>query len=168
MAGSVQTHENLNVYAQAQNQLWNQWLDSIRQFEATAPFIMGRDSSHALQTLNEQIQAAIDINKAWAREWVESLDRGNGIAMTMITWNHQLMERQTESHKELLDSWWGLFRNFEPFITPSRQSMEALQNAIHRTMAIPFQLTAPIIQEDEKTVSSAKQVSEDVAMRKTA
>lgn len=172
MASSVPTSEVLNTYTSAQNQLWNQWLESVRQFEKMTPLTMEWESSHSLQNLNDQMQSIIDTRKAWARVWVEGLDHGNDIALAMMTWNYQFMEQQNEARRELLDSWMSVFRTSDPFRwmdqVPTRQSVEVLQDAINKTMIIPFALTAPLPSKDEKTAPSAKSGSEDVAMRKTA
>lgn len=173
VAVTLQTNEVLDTYTGTQNQLWNQWLESVRQFEAMTPLTMGWEPSRSLQLLNDQMQSAIDTHRAWAQVWTEGLDHGNGIALAMMTWNQQFVERQTKSSRELQDSWLSVFRTFDPLFgwmeqVPTRQSVEVLQEAIHRTLAIPFALTTPMIQEDEKTVSSAKSGTKSVAMRKTA
>lgn len=172
VAIALQANEVLDTYTRTQNQLWNQWLESVRQLEAITPLAMGWEPSRSLQLLNGQMQSAIDTNKAWAQVWIEGLDHGNGLAIAMVTWNHQLVERHTEVRKELLDTWLSVLRTFDPFHgmgqIPTRQSVEALQDAINKTMAIPFQLTASHTREDEKPAPSAKQGSENAGIRKTA
>lgn len=172
VALTLQTNEVLDTYTGTQNQLWNQWLESIRQFEAMTPLTMGWEPSRSLQLLNDQMQSAIDTHRAWAQVWTEELDHGNGIALAMMTWNHQFVERQAESGRELLDSWLSVFQTCDPFRgmaqVPNQQSVEALQEAINKTMAIPFALTAPITHKNEKSATGAKPGSKDMAMRKTA
>ena len=177
----------LNEQAQSAielNKAWAQlWIDSLEHSNATMDTLMSAGNRHfddcqtrtqiQFEALAEQIrelakQARIlDVKQGWVRQWIESLDHDQSIVTAMVAWNRQIIERQTEARKRFLDTWLETFQEFDPFRwlndASTHQSLEILQAAINKAMAIPFGLPAADPQRGEKPVSSSGQSAQDRA-----
>lgn len=164
------------------NKVWAQlWVDSLEHSSATINTLVNAGNRQfgdyqsrtqdQFEVLAEQVrelarQARIlDVRQGWVRQWIESLDRDQSIVTAMIAWNRQIIERQAEARKQFLDSWSETFQSFDPFRriddASSRQSLEVLQAAINKAMTIPFGSPVPVLQRDEKPVSSARRSHQD-------
>jgi hypothetical protein len=164
------------------NKIWAQlWVDSLEHSSATINTLVNAGNRQfgdyqsrtqdQFEVLAEQVrelarQARIlDVRQGWVRQWIESLDRDQSIVTAMIAWNRQIIERQAEARKQFLDSWSETFQSFDPFRRIddafSRQSLEVLQAAVNKAMTIPFGSLVPVLQRDEKPVSSARRSHQD-------
>lgn len=164
------------------NKVWAQlWVDSLEHSSATINTLVNAGNRQfgdyqsrtqdQFEVLAEQVrelarQARIlDVRQGWVRQWIESLDRDQSIVTAMIAWNRQIIERQAEARKQFLDSWSETFQSFDPFSriddASSPQSLEVLQAAINKAMTIPFGSPVPVLQRDEKPVSSAIRSHQD-------
>lgn len=102
MESDRQTNEFSDSYIKSQLLLWERWIAFVHQIELTTTSRGNQpDSTDSIKLLNEQAQSAIDLNKAWARLWIDSLEHSNATMNTLMNaGNRQLGDYQTRTQDQ--------------------------------------------------------------------
>lgn len=104
MDASKQSNESFETFFNTQLRLWERWMEFVRQIEAATPANAqaAQERADALTRLNEQAQGAIDVNKAWAQLWIDSLEHSNAVMNAMVvSGNRRFDDYHTQAQQQL-------------------------------------------------------------------
>jgi len=111
------TGENLmKTWAEAQQRLLTDWLDTLRRLGGTPTLELWRKTVDTWQT---SVKETLDAQMDWAQQWTETLANAKGTPeelRELAREGREQLQRWTEAERDLWQSWFNAAReiNFRP------------------------------------------------------
>ncbi len=116
MSESTSGESLIKAWADAQQKLLTNWLETVRHFGGTSSLELWTKTVDAWQT---SVKETLDARAQWTREWTETLANAKGTPEELLHLAQQgreSLQRWTEAERELWQGWFNIVRdiNFRP------------------------------------------------------
>src|SRR6266568_9580650 len=133
----MHTEENVvKNWAQAQQKLLADWLDTIRKLGGTPTLELWRKTVDTWQT---SVKETLDAQTEWTRQWTETLAKAKGTPEELRELARQgrdLFQRWTDAERQLWQGWFNIVRdiNFRPEsgTRPQAAMIQLWQESAHK------------------------------------
>lgn len=144
MNWNQQMEEMMRSWTDMQRRMWDNWLNSVKQFSGQLPEGAGDLQSEYrkhLEAWEASVDQALEAQNDWALKWSEQMSTDQQAPDAVAQWNGQLQEMMkgwTDSQQQLWTAWFESMRTMAPgqevgqWGQESRQVMEAWQQAAER------------------------------------
>ena len=136
MSQSNSSESLINTWAQTQQKLLTNWLDTIQRFSGTAGPELWTKTVEAWQT---SVKQTLDAQEEWIRRWTETLANTSGVSQEVLDLARQGQEQQLrwiDAERQLWQSWFNIVRdiNFrpEPGTSPQAAMIQLWQESAHK------------------------------------
>src|SRR2546421_11355601 len=135
MSESKSTESLIKTWAETQQKLLANWLDTVRRFSGTPGPELWTKTVEAWQA---SVKETLDAQAEWTREWTETLAKAKGTPEELRELARQgrdLFQRLTDAERQLLQGWFNIVREIkftaEPGTNPQRAIIQPLQEFSH-------------------------------------
>ncbi|KAB7627251.1 hypothetical protein [Alkalilimnicola sp. S0819] len=137
-----QTDEMLATWTRMQRQLWDNWLQAVKQFGTEGDQRTAWRESYArnLQAWEQSVREALDAQMQWSHSWAEKMSgkEPNEAASGWVDQTQQMMKGWTDAQHRLWSAWFESVKDLDPqaaaerWDTEGRQVLQAWQEAAQR------------------------------------
>jgi hypothetical protein len=129
--------ENLiKTWADSQQKLLTNWLDTVRRFSGgPGPELWAK----TVEAWQASVKETLDAQAQWTHEWTETLARSKGTPeelQELARQGRELFQRWTEAERQIWQSWFNIVRdiNFRPDAgtSPQANMIQLWQESAHR------------------------------------
>jgi len=113
----------LKSWAEAQQKLLTDWLDTLRKFGGTPTMELWKTTVDAWQN---SVKATLDAQTEWTNQWIEVLNSAKGTPeelQGLVRQGREQLQQWTEAERDLWQNWFNIVRelNFKPEIGDRQQ-----------------------------------------------
>jgi hypothetical protein len=135
---SKSTESSIKTWAETQQKLLTDWLDTVRRSGGTPTLELWTKTVEAWQA---SVKETLDARSEWTREWTETLANAKGTPEELrglAQQGRELMQRWTDAERQVWQGWFDIVRgiNFrvEPGTTPKAGSdlLQLWQDSAHK------------------------------------
>jgi hypothetical protein len=106
----------LKNWAESQQKLLTNWLDTLRKFGGTPTMELWKATVDAWQN---SVKETLDAQTKWTHQWIEVLTNAKGTPeelQTLVRQGREQLQQWTEAEQDLWQSWFKIVReiNFKP------------------------------------------------------
>lgn len=101
----------IKAWAEAQQKLLTNWLDTVRRFGGTPSLELWTKTVEAWQA---SVKETLDARTAWTREWTEMLANAKGTPeelRNLAEQGRESLQRWTEAERELWQGWFNIVKD---------------------------------------------------------
>jgi len=101
----------IKAWAETQQKLLTNWLDTVRRFGGTSSLELWTKTVEAWQT---SVKETLDARAAWTREWTEMLTNAKGTPeelRNLAQQGRESLQHWTEAERELWQGWFNIVRD---------------------------------------------------------
>ena len=136
MSESKSTESLIKTWAETQQKLLTNWLDTVRSFSgAPGPELW----SKTVEAWQASVKETLDAQEKWTREWTETLAKTKGTPEELRKLAQQgrdLFQRWTDAERQIWQSWFNIVRdiNFRPEsgTSPQAAMIQLWQESAHK------------------------------------
>ena len=136
MSESKSTESLIKTWAETQQKLLTNWLDTVRSFSgAPGPEIW----SKTVEAWQASVKETLDAQEKWTREWTETLAHTKGTPEELRELAQQgrdLFQRWTDAERQIWQSWFNIVKdiNFRPEsgTSPQAAMIQLWQESAHK------------------------------------
>ena len=136
MSESKSTESLIKTWAETQQKLLTNWLDTVRRSGgAPGPELW----SKTVEAWQASVKETLDAQAEWTREWTETLAKAKGTPEELRELARQgrdLFQRWTDAERQLWQGWFNIVRdiNFRPELGASPQAamIQLWQESAHK------------------------------------
>ena len=136
MSESKSTESLIKTWAETQQKLLTNWLDTVRSFSgAPGPELW----SKTVEAWQASVKETLDAQAEWTREWTETLANTKGTPEELRELARQgrdLFQRWTDAERQIWQSWFNIVRdiNFRPEsgTSPQAAMIQLWQESAHK------------------------------------
>jgi len=136
MSESKSTESLIKKWAETQQKLLTNWLDTMRRSGGAPGPELWTKTVEAWQT---SVKETLDAQSEWTREWTETLAKAKGTPEELRELARQgrdLFQRWTDAERQLWQGWFNIVRdiNFrpEPGTNPQAAMIQLWQESAHK------------------------------------
>jgi len=118
MSESKSSESLINTWAQTQQKLLTNWLDTMQRFSGTASPELWTKTVEAWQ---ESVKQTLDAQEEWIRRWTETLANTRGVSQEVLDLARQGQEQQLrwiDAERQLWQSWFNIVRDINFKVEP--------------------------------------------------
>ncbi len=145
MSGKQQMEDMVQSWTKMQKDMWDNWMQSVRQFGGTTS-MPGTEDMQAhyqeqLKSWEASVRQALDAQAQWASQLSDQAKPDQHMPEAVQDWSarmQEMMKSWTDSQEKLWSAWFESMRKMDPepgakqWEEQSRQVMEAWQQAAQR------------------------------------
>jgi len=134
-----QSSESLiNTWAETQQKLLTNWLESMRSFGGTPSPELWTKTIEAWQA---SVKETLDAQAAWTREWTEALANAKGTPeelQHLARQGRELLQRWTEAERQIWQGWFDIVKDINFKVDPAaitqggRDLIQLWQESTHK------------------------------------
>jgi len=136
MSESKSTESLIKTWAETQQKLLTNWLDTVRSFSgAPGPELW----SKTVEAWQASVKETLDAQEKWTREWTETLAKTKGTPEELRELAQQgrdLFQRWTDAERQIWQSWFNIVKdiNFRPEsgTSPQAAMIQLWQESAHK------------------------------------
>src|SRR5690348_6160471 len=134
MSDSKSSENLIKTWAEEQQKLLTNWLDTVRRFSgAPGPELW----SKTVEAWQASVKETLDAQAQWTREWTETLANAKGTPEELRELARQgrdLFQRWTDAERQVWQSWFNIVRdiNFRPETGPQTSMIQLWQESAHK------------------------------------
>lgn len=136
MSESKSSENLIKTWAETQQKLLTNWLDTVRRFSgAPGPELWTK----TVEAWQASVKETLDAQAQWTREWTETLANAKGTPEEMRELARQgrdLFQRWTDAERQVWQSWFNIVRdiNFRPEtgVGPQTSMIQLWQESAHK------------------------------------
>jgi len=118
MSESKSSESLINTWAQTQQKLLTNWLDTMQRFSGTASPELWTKTVEAWQA---SVKQTLDAQEEWIRRWTETLANTSGVSQEVLDLARQGQEQQLrwiDAERQLWQSWFNIVRDINFKVEP--------------------------------------------------
>jgi len=118
MSESKSSESLINTWAQTQQKLLTNWLDTMQRFSGTASPELWTKTVEAWQA---SVKQTLDAQEEWIRRWTETLANTKGVSQELLDLARQGQEQQLrwiDAERQLWESWFNIVRDINFKVEP--------------------------------------------------
>lgn len=118
MSESKSSENLLNTWAEAQQKLLTNWLDTVQRFSGTqSPEIWTR----TVEAWQASVKQTLDAQEEWLRQWSESLANTQEVPQELqdlTRQGQQQMQRWIDAQRQLWQNWFNIVKDINLKVEP--------------------------------------------------
>lgn len=118
MSESKSSESLVKTWADTQQKLLTNWLDTVRRFGGAPTLELWTKTVEAWQT---SVKQTLDAREQWTREWTEMLANAQGTPeelRDMARQGRELLQRWTDAERQIWQSWFDIVRDINFRVEP--------------------------------------------------
>lgn len=123
-----QTQDMMKVWTDTQKKVWDNWTESMKSFSTVSNPTEAWVKS--IETWHGMVNNGIEVQHDWAKMWVDSVAKVDGVPAPMVEWTKQAFEMNTQVsnlQKQMWSQWFEFVKKLEPGKMPQFNSDEGKQ-----------------------------------------
>ena len=118
MSENKSTESTIETWAETQQKLLTDWLDTVRRFGGTPTLELWTKTVEAWQA---SVKETLDARAEWTREWTETLANAKGTPeelRDLARQGRELMQRWTDAERQVWQGWFDIVRGINFRVEP--------------------------------------------------
>jgi hypothetical protein len=119
MSESKSSESLIKTWADTQQQLLTNWLDTVRRVGGTPNPELWTKTIEAWQA---SVKETLDVQAEWTREWTETLANAKGTPkelQELARQGHELLQHWTDAERQLWQGWFNIVKDISLRLEPA-------------------------------------------------